>query len=278
MTVEKVFERFSGYLSNELMMRTLISIFAVCLGCFLLAGLLRLITGKNGTAIGSVSVALDVIILYLFAMLLPMYLPAVTRVLPALPFVSIESGILVLMPLLELSREILSLQLINLFLIAFLFGLADVLLSEGRNIVIWILLRAVTILLIFTCIWFLNKLNESLVPDYIQTYAPIILLILIALLLALTVFKWLFGLILGVSCGPVAGAVYTFIISNTVGKQLAKASFTCVLLMLLLLLAHRVNTLAINVSSFPSIINILTLLVPLTTRYLVSKLFRVQNR
>ena len=278
MTVEKVFERFSGYLSNELMMRTLISIFAVCLGCFLLAGLLRLITGKNGTAVGSVSVALDVIILYLLTTLLPMYLPAVTSILPALPFVSIESGILALMPIPELSREILSLQLINLFLIAFLFGLADVLLPEGRNIVIWILLRAVTILLIFTCIWFLNKLNESLVPDYIQTYAPIILLILIALLLALTVFKWLFGLILGISCGPVAGAVYTFIISNTVGKQLAKASFTCVLLMLLLLLAYRVNTLTINVSSFPSIINILTLLVPLTTRYLVSKLFRVQNR
>ena len=278
MTVEKVFERFSGYLSNELLMRTLLAIVAICLGYFLIAGLLRLITGKHGTAVGSVSVTLDALILYLLATLLLLYAPAVASFLPPLPFVSIDSGILTLMPIPELSREILSLQLINLFLIAFLFGLADVLLPEGRNIVIWILLRAVTILIIFTCIWFLNKLNESMVPDYIQTYAPIILLILIALLLALTVFKWLFGLILGISCGPVAGAVYTFIISNTVGKQLAKAAFTCVLFVLLLLLAYRVNTLAINVSSFPSIINILTLFIPLTTRYLVPKLFRGQNR
>jgi hypothetical protein len=181
LTVEKVFERFSGYLSNELMMRTLLAIVAICLGYFLIAGLLRLITGKRGTAVGSVSVTLDALILFLLATLLPLYAPAVASYLPPLPFVSIDSGILTLIPIPELSREILCLQLIHLFLIAFLFGLADVLLPEGRNIVIWILLRAVTILLIFTCIWFLNKLNESLVPDYIQTYAPIILLILIAL-------------------------------------------------------------------------------------------------
>ena len=259
-------------------MRTLLAIVAICLGYFLIAGLLRLITGKRGTAVGSVSVTLDALILYLLATLLPLYAPAVASFLPSLPFVSIDSGILTLMPIPELSRKILSLQLINLFLIAFLFGLADVLLPEGRNIIVWLLLRAVAILLVFACIWCLSRLNNSLIPGYIQTYAPIILLTLIALLLALTVFKWLFGLILGIGCGPIVGAVYTFIISNTVGKQLAKASFTCVLLMLLLLLAYRVNTLAINVSSFPSIINILTLFIPLTTRYLVPKLFRGQNR
>ena len=278
MTVEKVFERFSGYLSNELMMRTLLAIVAICLGYFLIAGLLRLITGKHGTAVGSVSVTLDALILYLLATLLPLYAPAVASFLPPLPFVSIESGILVLMPIPELSREILCLQLTHLFLIAFLFGLADVLLPEGRNIIVWLLLRAVAILLAFACIWCLSRLNNSLIPGYIQTYAPIILLTLIALLLALTVFKWLFGLILGIGCGPIAGAVYTFIIGNTVGKQLAKAAFTCVLFVLLLLLAYRVNTLSINVSSFPSIIHILTLFIPLTTRYLVSKLFRGQNR
>ena len=255
------------------MMRTLIGIVLISLGFFVLAGLLRLITRKHGTAVGSVSVALDVFVLYLLVILLPLYIPGIVRFLPSLPFTSIDSGTAVFMSVSELSRDHLSLQLINLILISFLFGLADALLPDGKNILTWFLLRAAVMLSICAVIWCLNRLGDSFIPGYIQTYAPMVLLLFIALLLALTVFKWLFGLILGISCGPVTGAVYTFVVGNIVGKQLAKSAFTCVILVSLLILAEQLRILTVNLSDFPLLIHILALLPPAVTKYLIARLF-----
>ena len=65
MTVESVFNKFSAILSNKAILNTVVAVLAICFGLLLLAGLLRLISGKRGTVVGSVTVTFDILILYL---------------------------------------------------------------------------------------------------------------------------------------------------------------------------------------------------------------------
>ena len=273
MTVESVFEKVSGYLADESLMRFLISAFVLCLALFLFAGLLRLISGKRGTAVGAVTATLDILVLYMLVAVVPLGIPEIAKFLPTLPFTEISGGSIEWLPLFTLSRDLLAAQLIDLIIVSFLFGLTEALLPDGKNFFVWLLLRVLTFILVSAALWLIHTLSTSLLPGFVQTYAPMLLLAFLALLLALTVFKWLFGIILGASCGPIAGAVYTFIVSSIVGKQLAKAALTTVMIVLLLVLAAHRNISSVNFGEFPALILFLTVLSPFIARYLVSKLF-----
>ena len=273
MTVESVFKKISGYLTDEALMRALLTTFAVCLGCFVLAALFRLISGKRGTAVGAVTVTLDILVLYIVVILLPLFIPNVNPYLPTLPFSSIGAGQIEFMVIPQLGRDLLAAQIIDLLIVAFLFGLAETLLPEGKNIFTWLLLRVLTVVLVCAALWIVHKLSTSLLSGFIQTYAPVLLLAFIAVLLALTVFKWFFGLILGMSCGPFIGAIYTFVVGNIVGKQLVKAALSCIMIMLLLMFAHHKNVISFNLGTMPVLFLILTAGTPLIARYLISKLF-----
>ena len=273
MTVESVFEKISGYMADESLMCTLITAFVICLGFFLLAGLLRLISGKRGTAVGAITASLDIVILYVLVTLLPLCVPSISQYLPALPFCSCLGGNITLMAIPELTRDILCTQLLDLLIIAFLFGLGEALLPEGKNLFVCLFLRIMTLVLVGAVILLVDFVSGSLFPDFVQTYAPILLLAFVALLLAATVFKWLFGLILGMSCGPVIGAIYTFVVGNLIGKQLAKAALTCILIAGLLLLAYRQNIHVIALADLPGLILGLSVSAPVIARYLISKLY-----
>ena len=273
MTVESVFERISGFLTDEALVRALIITFAFCLGCFILAALFRLIFGKRSTAVASVTITLDILVLYMAVVLLPLYVPNIDCYLPTLPFSSIGAGYIEFMVIPQLGRDLLAAQIIDLLIIAFLFGLTETLLPEGKNIFTWLLLRILTIVLVCTALWIVHTLSTSLLPGFIQTYAPVLLLAFITVLLALTVFKWFFGLILGMSCGPFIGAIYTFVVGNIVGKQLAKAALTCILIVMLLMLAYHKNTASFNLGELPISFLIITAGTPIIARYSISKLF-----
>ena len=75
------------------------------------------------------------------------------------------------------------------------------------------------------------------------------------------------------SCGPFIGAIYTFVIGNIVGKQLAKAALTCILIVMLLVLAYHKNTTSFNLGELPVSFLILTAGTPIIARYSISKLF-----
>lgn len=272
MTVESVFERLSGYLDNEVLMRELITAFTVSFACFILAALFRLISGKRGTAVGAVTVTLDILVLYMVVVLLPLYIPNINRYLPTLPFSSIGAGHIEFMAIPQLDRNMFAAQMIDLLIVAFLFGFAETLLPECKNIFTWLLLRILTVVLVCAALWIVHTLSASLLPGFIQTYAPVLLLAFIAVLLALTVFKWFFGLILGMSCGPFIGAVYTFVIGNVVGKQLGKAALSCIMILLLLMFANIRNIVSFNLGAMPVLFLFLTAGTPIIARYLISKL------
>ncbi len=273
MTVESVFNKFSAILSNKAILNTVVAALAICFGLLLLAGLLRLISGKRGTVVGSVTVTFDILILYLMFALLPTILPITASYIPALPFAAINYGNITIMHIQELGRDLFCAQLIELIIIAFVFGLIEYLLPEGKNFILSLLLRLVSLIIVYIAICLIHWLSATILPGFVQSYAPILLLAFVAVLLALTVFKWFFGLILGFSCGPVIGGIYTFIVGNIVGKQLAKAAISCFLIVVLLFFACNKGFTTVNSGSFPQIIRYLILTIPFIARYLISKFF-----
>jgi len=239
MSVDNVLDSVIAYVSDPVFFEHMKRIFIVCVGCFVIAGLLRLISGKNGSAVKSIAAVMGILILYCLRVALARVDSALVNYFVQLPFVQISSDSVQIFSLGETSQAAVYVELVNLILLVFLFHLFETLLPLGKNLFSWLFFRYISVggaygiysaaLLLFT----------GFLPNFIKTFAPIILLGLLILLLAVTVFKWLFGLILGITTSPVIGGIYTFFISNIVGKQLTKSAFTSAALFLLVYLCHR---------------------------------------
>lgn len=269
MTVDTILDSLPASIGDG----NLISIFIICAGFFLLAGLLRLIFGRRGTAVKAVYATLDILVLYCIIFVLHQSAPAVIPYLPALPFATFGNGFVALLPILETERLLLCIELIDLIILVFLFGLLEDLLPEGKHFFAWLMLRILCILAVYVMYNLVDWIFTAILPGFILAYAPVILLVLLAVFLAVTVFKWLIGLILGVTGGPVLGAIYTFFISNIIGKQFTKAALSSGIIMVLLYLANHYNLSEVTFGVLPVFVMVLVITIPVLVRYFVSKLF-----
>lgn len=273
MTVDSIMDKVSDFLADPQLTGGIMTALVICAGCFLIGTLLRLIFGKRSTAVRSVTTALGILITYIINHLLVMNGSAFTQYLPPLPFVQFDGSLIQVFSLNDLASSALCYELVNLILIAFLFGLMDDLLPAGKNIISWTLLRCVSILVSYAGFMVANLVFTKILPGFILQYAPIILITLLVLFLAVTVFKWLIGLILGVSGGPVIGAIYTFFISHIVGKQLTKSALTSGILYLLVYLANRFGHTAITLGTDFNLITALVIVMLSAVWFCIYKIF-----
>lgn len=273
MKVDLILDRVTSFITDPQFLSNMKTALMICFACFLLGCLLRLIFGKRGTAVRSVTVALGLLITYIICHIVNLTDHSLSQILSPLPFVQYDSGAINIFTLEGADRNALCYELINLILLAFLFGLMDDLLPAGKNIISWVLLRCVCIVSAYLAYTIINMVFTKILPGFILTYAPILLLILLAVFLAVTVLKWLIGLILGVSGGPILGAVYTFFISHIVGKQLTKSALTTGILCLLVYLANHFHL--TNIQAGDSTGVVITLIVTMLSLvwYLIYKVF-----
>lgn len=239
MKVDILLDRVTSFVTDPQFLTNMKTILIICIACFLLGCLLRLVFGKRGTAVRSVTVALGLLITYILSYILNTTGASLTQFLSPLPFIQFDSSLIQIFTLEGADKNALCYELVNLIMLAFLFGLMDDLLPAGKNIFTWILLRCVCICGAYLSYTIVNMVFTHILPGFILTYAPVLLLILLAVFLAVTIFKWLIGLILGISGGPVLGAIYTFFISNIVGKQLTKSATATGILYLLVYFANH---------------------------------------
>ena len=251
----------------------LLGILILCIACFILAGLLRMIFGKKGVTVKAVSAVLDLMILYCAVLVLYLQVPAFSNYLTTLPFLAFFDDRIVLMSILDADRLTLCINLIHLVILTFLFGLLEDLLPQGKNLIVWILLRLLSIVIVYIGFGVLCWASNAFLPGFLITYAPTILLALLAVFLAVTVFRWLFGLLLGITGGPIIGAIYTFFISNIVGKQLTKAALSCGLLWGIVYFLNYRGFTILYFDDLSTAILILSIVIPVTARYFISKLF-----
>ena len=223
MTAEQILYAFTNYITDTAVLTTFKYILILVISCFILGGLFRLLFGKRRPPAQAMAAIPGIFILYCTIFLLQN--SSLSVYTPPLPFVQLEVNFITLFPITTADRSLLCTELVHLVLLATAFGLIDDVLSHGKNFIVWLLLRCITLLVAFTGYFLMIGLLESMLPNAVVTYAPMILIGLLAIFLAVTVFKWLIGLILGASGGPILGAIYTFFVSNFVGRQLSKAAF-----------------------------------------------------
>ena len=273
MTVDTLMDSIVNFFQDPQLISGIITALAICAGCFIVGCVLRLIFGKRATAVRSVTTALGILVTYIISHLLIAGDSALTQYLAPLPFVQFDGGLIRVFTLSDLASNALYYELVNLILLAFLFGLMDDLLPSGKNIITWLLLRCVSILVSYVGFIVTNQIFTHILPGFILQYAPVILIALLALFLAVTVFKWLIGVVLGVSGGPVLGAIYTFFISHIVGKQLTKSALTSGILYLLVYLANRFGYTAIALGDSFNITTALVLAMLASVWFFIYKIF-----
>lgn len=273
MTVDTFLDSFIQFITNPQLISGLLTAVVICAGCFLIGCLLRLVFGKRATAVRSVTTALGILVTYILSHLLFASGSAFVSYLAPLPFVQFDGSLIRVFTITDLTSPALCYELVNLILLAFLFGLMDDLLPSGKNIFTWLLLRCVSILVSYIGFAAANSIFTHILPGFILQYAPVILIALLALFLAVTIFKWLIGVILGISGGPILGAVYTFFISHVVGKQLTKSALTSGILYLLVYLANRFSYTAIALGDSFNLVTALVLAMLTAVWYCVYKIF-----
>ena len=273
MKVDTFLDSLVTILGDPQLISGILTALVICAGCFVAGCLLRFIFGKRSAAVRSVTTALGILITYVITHLLMTGNAPVTEFLVSLPFAQFDGSLIHIFSLSELASADLYYQLVNLILLAFLFGLMDDLLPAGKNIFTWLLLRCVSILVSYVGFAVLNMIFTRILPGFILEYAPIILIALLALFLAVTIFKWLIAVILGISGGPILGAVYTFFISHVVGKQLTKSALTSGILYVLVYLANRFGYTAIAMGDSFNLTTALILTMLAAVWYCVYKIF-----
>lgn len=190
---------------------------------------LRLIFGKQAKITRAISASLSILMMYLAAVLIYLFLPNVRAELASLPFITVDEQRFVLWQLSELSDSLLYGSLLRLFLLAFLVNLLEVLLPEGEKFTSWYLWRCLTALAGLVCYRLVCGLAEQYVPELFTHWAKPVVLGFWALILLSGVLKVLLTVVLTV-VHPVIGALYTFFFSNLFGRQFSKSILTTLIL------------------------------------------------
>lgn len=201
---------------------------------FSLAGvILRLIFGKDSRLNRALSACLSILLMYLAAILIYLFLPVARDFLSPLPFLTVQQTRVTLWDLSALSEGLLYGSLLKLAFIAFLVNLLEALLPRGETFRRWWLWRTVTVLSVLTLYSLLCTWLEGAYPQVFTLWAkPMILGFWLAILLT-AVLKLLLGVVLTVM-NPIIGALYTFFFSNIFGRQFSKSILTTLILVALM--------------------------------------------
>ena len=218
------------------------------LGVLFLSSLNRFIFGKENQLNMAITAAMEILCLYVINIVICALGLDYQVFLAPLPFVSISQDQLYLFPILSADLEILCSHLLRLLVIAFLVNLIGGLVPHGKNLFSWTILRLITVAFSVAALYAADLLTALYLPQNITQHAPMILLLSLAALIALGSLKVLVGAALAF-LDPIIGVLYTFFFSNIIGRALARAMVSCLLIGGLLALLDWLNISALHIAA-----------------------------
>lgn len=219
-------QTIAGQIDWLTVMRTAL-MFAVT--AFAAGAVLRVLFGKQAKLTRAISASLSILMIYLAAVLIYLFLPDYRAELASLPFITVDEQRFILWNLSELSDGLLYGSILRLFLLAVLVNLLEVLLPEGKNFTGWYLWRCLTALAGLAGYRLICGLIGQSIPELLTDWAKPVVLGFWALILLSGVLKVLLTVVLTV-VHPIIGAVYAFFFSNLFGRQFSKSILTTLLL------------------------------------------------
>ena len=217
-------------------------------GTLILGVLGRIFLGKRSSLNHSVSSAMAILFIYGVTIVVYTFKPwNLTEYLSPLPFVRFAGEHLFFFSFDGVTLSALSTEILSLLILAFLVNLLDTFLPQGESIPSWFLFRFLTVVLSMGLHLVVNWAFNAYLPDFLVTYAPMILLGVLAAMLLVGILNLLLSVVLTV-VNPIIGAIYAFFFSNVVGKQLTKAVFTTGLLCVLFFLLNYFGLYAVSIA------------------------------
>ncbi|MBQ6719674.1 MAG: hypothetical protein IJN20_04920 [Oscillospiraceae bacterium] len=218
-------------------------------GSLILSCLGRVVLGKHSSLNHSLSSAMGILFIYAVTIVIYTFKPwKLEALLSPLPFVTFFNDYMVVMPVIGIRPTVLSRELLSLIFLAFLVNLSDTLLPKGKSVLGWFFWRIITIILSMGLHLLMHWAFTTFAPNFLVTYAPIVLLLLLVFLMFLGFLNAILGLVLTIT-NPLIGAAYTFFFSNIVGKQFTKAVFTAGILSIIVYLMGAFGYNFVNIST-----------------------------
>ena len=190
---------------------------------------LRLLFGKRASITRAVSASLSILLIYLAAVLLYLFLPDYRAQMAGLPFITVDEQHFTLWQLAALSDELLYGSILRLSVLAFLVNLLEAFLPEGDKLSTWYLWRCLTALVGLVCYRLVCGLLEQWAPELFSQWARSVMLGFWALIALSGILKVLLTVVLTV-VHPIIGGLYAFFFSNLFGRQFSKSILTTLLL------------------------------------------------
>ena len=218
------------------------------LGVLLLSSLTRLLFGKENQINLAITAAMEILCLYVINIVICALGLDYKLFLSPLPFVGMSEDYLYLFPLLSADMPVLYNHLLRLLIIAFLVNLIGGLIPQGQNLLTWTILRLITVAFSVAALYGADLLFGWYLPQGFGAYAPTVLVLSLAALIALGSLKLFVGAALAF-LDPIIAALYTFFFSNFIGRALARAMVSCLLISGLLLLANWLGITALHIAA-----------------------------
>ncbi|MBQ3215112.1 MAG: hypothetical protein IJB11_03235 [Oscillospiraceae bacterium] len=231
----------------------------------------RLILGKKSTLNRSVCCAISILCMYVVNVVIYSLGLKLDAILAPLPFVSLSGDYLLIDDLLYSGFSSICTKVLNMLILAFLVGLLDSWLPQGKKLLSWFAFRVLSVVLAMCLHYVVSMALLAIVPQGVITFAPAVLIIILVAAILLGSLKILVGGALAI-ISPILGVLYTFFFSNIVGKQLSKAVLTTAILSGLVCLLNYFEICAIYIGSAVLIAYLPLLLVVLVLWYVISHL------
>lgn len=201
----------------------------LALGVLLLSSLTHFLFGKENQINLAVTAAMEILCVYVVNIVIYALGLHYELFLAPLPFVTIVEDYLFLFPVLSADLNALCDQGLRLLIIAFLVNLIGGLIPQGQRLLTWTVLRLITVSLSVVALYGADMLLATYVPQGLSEYAPTVLVLSLAALIALGSLKIFVGAALAF-LDPIIAALYTFFFSNIIGRALARALVSTLLI------------------------------------------------
>ena len=218
-------------------------------GSLILSCIGRVVLGKHSSLNHSLSSAMAILFIYAITIVIYTFKPwDLEALLSPLPFVTFFNDYMVVMPVVGIRPTVLSSELLSLILLAFLVNLTGISLPRGKGFGGWVFWRFLSIFISMGLHLLMHWAFDAFLPDFLITYAPIILLLLLVFLMFLGFLNAILGLVLTIT-NPIIGAAYSFFFSNVIGKQFTKAFFTAGIISVIVYLMGAFGYNFVNISA-----------------------------
>lgn len=186
----------------------------------------RLIFGKGSSPNRSISSALGILAIYALTVVIYTLNPwKLDQYLSPLPFALFRGDILILLPFTGARISTVSSHILSLLVLSFLVNLLDAVIPQGENILLWFVLRIITVVAAMFLNLAANWAFKTYLPELLTVYAPVVLLVVLVTFLLLGIIQAILGIVL-TATNPILGAIYFFFFSSFIGKQISKSVIT----------------------------------------------------